>query len=34
MSGLVGLRRWETYVTLLAVIIGSLSSMADNPKPA
>ena len=32
MSGLVGLRRWETYVALLAVIIGSLSTMAENPK--
>ena len=32
MSGLIGLRRWETYVALLAVIIGSLSTMADNPK--
>lgn len=32
MSGLVGLRRWETYVALLAVIIGSLSTMAEDPK--
>lgn len=32
MSGLVGLRRWETHVALLAVIIGSLATMADNPK--
>lgn len=31
MSGLIGLRRWETYAALIAVIIGSLSSMADNP---
>ncbi|MFN2527920.1 MAG: hypothetical protein ABR584_04290 [Candidatus Baltobacteraceae bacterium] len=28
----VGLRRWETYVALLAVIIASLATMADNPK--
>jgi predicted MFS family arabinose efflux permease len=32
MSGLIGLRRWETYAALIAVTIGSLSSMADNPK--
>jgi hypothetical protein len=27
-----GLRRWETYVALLAVILGSLSTMAANPR--
>ena len=28
----MGLRRWETYVALLAVILATLSPMADNPK--
>ena len=32
MQGLIGIRRWETYVALLAVIVGSLSTLADNPK--
>ena len=32
MAGLQGLRRWETYVALLAVILGTLSPVADNPK--
>lgn len=27
-----GLRRWETYVALLAVILGSLSTIAANPR--
>lgn len=26
------MRRWETYVALLAVILGSLSSVAANPR--
>ncbi|GAC1653457.1 MAG: hypothetical protein NVS9B12_03490 [Vulcanimicrobiaceae bacterium] len=28
----MGLRRWETYVALLAVILATLSPMADNPR--
>lgn len=28
----VGMRRWETYVALLAVILGSLSTIAANPR--
>ena len=28
----MGLRRWETYVALLAVILATLSPMAENPR--
>lgn len=28
----LGFRRWETYAALLAVILGSLSTVATNPR--
>ena len=32
MGTRIGFRRWETYVALLAVILGSLSSLAASPR--